>query len=259
MSGLNKQFGFTLTELIIATGLGILLSATLTQVYLSSGQTDALIQQQSLLQENARFAFRFVGENVRHAGFSGSIRELESALGNTTVPFNDLGVIFSEANHSVVGFDGSESGPSGVRENTDQLFVRYQGIQAGLGEDAPLTDCLGVALENKEIVQIRYYLGAGNERDSLLCASFIEGRDKAYQAQPLIDQVKDLQFLYGLDLDNDGTINTYVSATDTRLNGGDKAWDKVAAVKMKISLMSDNEKIVKSFTETIGLRNRLVY
>lgn len=258
LSGLNKQYGFTLTELIISTGLGILLSATLTQVYLSSGQTDTLIQQQSLMQENARFAFSFVGENVRHAGFAGSLPELESALGNTAIAFNDLGVIFSQADHGVVGFDGSEAGdaPGGTRENSDQLFIRYQGIQAGLGEDAPISDCLGVALEDKEIVQIRYYLGADNEQRSLLCGSFIEGRDKAYQAQPLVDQVNDLQFLYGLDTNNDGVINIYVPASDERLNGGGNNWNQVAAVKMNIALESNNEKMVKAFTKTIGLRNR---
>lgn len=258
LPGFNKQNGFTLTELIISTGLGILLSATLTQVYLSSAQTDTLIQQQSLMQENARFAFSFIGESVRHAGFAGSLPEQQSALSNTSIAFNNLGVIFSQADHSVVGFDNSEAGdaPAGARENSDQLFIRYQGVQAGLGEDAPITDCLGVALEEKEVVQIRYYLDADNAQRSLLCASFIEGRDKAYQAQPLIDQVNDLQFLYGLDTDNDGVINIYLPASDERLNGGGNNWNQVVAVKMNIGFESNNEKTVKAFTEIIGLRNR---
>ena len=256
---ITRQKGFTLTELIISTGLGIFLSAALTQVYLSSAQTDTLVHQQSLIQENARFAFRFVGENVMHAGFSGSIRELDNALVNTSIPFNDLGIIFSDPGHVVIGYDdaGDEDiRPSGERENTDQLFIRYQGIQAGAGEDAPLTDCLGVALADREIVQIRYYLGEGSDHDSLLCASYIEGRSKAYQSQPLIDNVKNLQFLYGLDLNNDGAVNIFVPASDSRLNGGENSWNKVAAIKMQISLQSDNKKFAKEFSEIIRLRNR---
>jgi len=257
-----KQKGFTLTELIISTGLSIFLSASLIQVYLSSAQTDTLIHQQSLIQENARFAFRFVGENIMHAGFSGSIPELDNALVNTSIPFNDLGIIFTDPGHVVIGYDNkgdADNRPSGERDNTDQLFIRYQGIQAGAGEDAPLTDCLGVSLEDKEIVQIRYYLGKKSENDSLLCASYIEGRSKAYQSQPLIDNVKNLQFLYGLDLNNDGAVNIFVPASDTLLNGGEKNWNRVAAVKMQISLQSENKNIEKEFSEIIRLRNRILY
>ena len=257
-----RQKGFTLTELVISTGLSIFLSASLIQVYLSSAQTDTLIHQQSLIQENARFAFRFVGENIMHAGFSGSIRELDNALVNTSIPFNDLGIIFTNPSHVVIGYDNkgdANNRPSGERDNTDQLFIRYQGIQAGAGEDAPLTDCLGVSLEDKEIVQIRYYLGKKSENDSLLCASYIEGRSKAYQSQPLIDNVKNLQFLYGLDLNNDGAVNIFVPASDTRLNGGEKNWNRVAAIKMQISLQSENENIEKEFSEIIRLRNRTLY
>ena len=255
----NRQKGFTLTELIISTGLGIFLSTALTQVYLSSAQTDTFVHQQSLIQENARFAFRFVGDNVRHAGFSGTIREMDNALVNTSIPFNDLGIVFSDPDHVVIGYDdlgNAGTRPSGGRKNTDQLFIRYQGIQAGAGEDAPLTDCMGVALADREIVQIRYYLGEGSDNDSLLCASYIEGRSKAYQSQPLIDNVKNLQFLYGLDLNNDGAVNIFVPASDTRLNGGENSWNKVAAIKMQISLQSDNKKIAKDFSETFRLRNR---
>jgi len=257
-----RQKGFTLTELVISTGLSIFLSASLIQVYLSSAQTDTLIHQQSLIQENARFAFRFVGENIMHAGFSGSIRELDNALVNTSIPFNDLGIIFTNPSHVVIGYDNkgdANNRPSGERDNTDQLFIRYQGIQAGAGEDAPLTDCLGVSLEDKEIVQIRYYLGKKSENNSLLCASYIEGRSKAYQSQPLIDNVKNLQFLYGLDLNNDGAVNIFVPASDTRLNGGEKNWNRVAAIKMQISLQSENKNMEKEFSEIIRLRNRTLY
>jgi len=257
-----RQKGFTLTELIISTGLSIFLSASLIQVYLSSAQTDTLVHQQSLIQENARFAFRFVGENIMHAGFSGSIRELDNALVNTSIPFNDLGIIFNDPDHVVIGYDDkgdADIRPSGERDNTDQLFIRYQGIQAGSGEDAPLTDCLGVSLEDKEIVQIRYYLGKKSENDSLLCASYIEGRSKAYQSQPLVDNVKNLQFLYGLDLNNDGAVNIFVPASDALLNGDKKSWNRVAAVKMQISLQSENKNMEKEFSEIIRLRNRTLY
>ena len=257
-TGINRHQGFTLTELIISVGLGVFLSASLTQIYLSSSKTDALVQQQSLIQENARFAFRFIADTVMHTGFSGGIRSLGLARGQTNIPFNQLGVIFKEQDHILVGFDDSEDGPGGVRENTDQMFLRYQGVIFGSGEDAPLTDCLGVALTDKEIVQIRYYLGKGSKTKSLLCASYIEGRKKAYQAQPLIDHVKDLQFLYGVHINNDGSPNTFISASNKLLNGKEKNWQKVAAVKMSITLTSSDGKLEKTFSETIRLRNRKI-
>lgn len=255
---INKQQGFTLTELIISVGLGIFLSASLTQIYLSSSKTDALVQQQSLIQENARFAFRFMADTVMHAGFSRDIRGQSLAGDKTNIPFNRLGIIFKEADHLLVGFDDSEEGPGGAKEDSDQLFIRYQGVFAGSGEDAPLTDCLGVALTDKEIVQIRYYLGKQSKSGSLLCASFIEGRKKAYQAQPLIDNVKDLQFQYGLDLNNDGSANIYVSASNKLLNGKEKNWQKVAVVKILLTLASSDGKLEKTFSEIIHLRNRKV-
>lgn len=71
MRNLKIQAGVTLVELMVAMVIGLLLLAGISQVFLSNKQTYRLLEAQSHVQENGRFAFEFLARDVRMADFWG--------------------------------------------------------------------------------------------------------------------------------------------------------------------------------------------
>jgi len=86
-------------------------------------------------------------------------------------------------------------------------------------------------------------------------------------AETLVEEVEDLQIDYGVDTDNDLTVNTYVPA-DTVSANATLDWADVVAVRVAITARSamtnvaeddgsGDGRVRKTFTRTIGVRNRL--
>lgn len=67
--------GFSVVELIIALGLGLLVVAGIVQLFVGNTRTFEIVTAQARLQENARFAFDFIGRSVRSAGYFGCAPE----------------------------------------------------------------------------------------------------------------------------------------------------------------------------------------
>lgn len=83
--------------------------------------------------------------------------------------------------------------------------------------------------------------------------------------QVLVDHVENLQITYGVDTDNDETVNTYVPAdiVDASLD-----WADVLAVRISVTVRSVEQNVAeddgsgdgrmrKTFVRTLGVRNRL--
>ena len=66
-----KTRGFSLVELIIAMGLGVVVTAGIVQLFVGNNLTYNLLNGQSRLQESARYAFDFIGRSARTAGYLG--------------------------------------------------------------------------------------------------------------------------------------------------------------------------------------------
>lgn len=87
MGMVKTQRGFSVIELLIALGLGLLVVAGVIQLFVGNSRTYDLVNAQSRLQENARFAFDFIGRSARSAGFFGC------APDQTKVAFNLTGAV----------------------------------------------------------------------------------------------------------------------------------------------------------------------
>lgn len=66
-----RQHGFSLTELMIASVVGLFLFATLGSVLLGARTGARSLDALSRMQENARFAFETMAADIRMAGFTG--------------------------------------------------------------------------------------------------------------------------------------------------------------------------------------------
>lgn len=66
-----SQHGITLVEMMVAMVIGLLLTAGIGQLFVNTQKTHRITEEQSRLQENARFALDFIVKDVREAGYTG--------------------------------------------------------------------------------------------------------------------------------------------------------------------------------------------
>ena len=143
--------GFTLVEILVATSIGLIILAAVSQVFVTSRSTFMLEEGLARLQENGRFSMEFIGQDVRMSGnlgclqkysvLAGTIAEtVDNRLNNDT----DYGWDFTSgqhlAGHTYTGggttlgdwtpaLPGTINGLSyftdeEVSENTDVLVIR---------------------------------------------------------------------------------------------------------------------------------------
>lgn len=93
---INKQAGFTLIELMISVAIGFFLMAGVFTVFSNGRQAQAVIDEQTVLIDDARFAFTSISYDLRHAGLwgrtnnykeiSGTVFDVNGTLTESTIP-----------------------------------------------------------------------------------------------------------------------------------------------------------------------------
>ncbi|MCK5918509.1 MAG: PilW family protein [Cocleimonas sp.] len=76
----NKKLGFSLIELLIAMMIGAVLTTGVYQLFASTGHSNRMIQAQSRMQEDARFAFGFITKKLQLAGYFGCQEGTQDAI-----------------------------------------------------------------------------------------------------------------------------------------------------------------------------------
>jgi len=89
------QSGFSILELLLALALGLVVISGIVQLFVGNSRTYELVNAQSRLQENARFAFEFISGAARSAGYYGCAPEpqyvIKGLAGSwNTIPEYDL-------------------------------------------------------------------------------------------------------------------------------------------------------------------------
>jgi len=130
----NRQKGIGLVEIMVALVVSSLLVAGVVQIFVSNRQAYDLQGELAELQENGRFAFQFLTQDLRMAGYMGCSRNLE-VLNNLK---NDTDFAYDLGGQAITGLyaDGagnlSGSIPSGLdlgdlTPNTDVVMLRRAG------------------------------------------------------------------------------------------------------------------------------------
>lgn len=109
-SFLPRQQGFSLVELMISLVLGLLLSAGVVTVFLSSKKAYQTQDAVSQIQENARFAEEFIARDTRMAGYSGCSNEMPTAN------------VIENAGANVLNFDRGIEGYDGDNGTIPTMF-----------------------------------------------------------------------------------------------------------------------------------------
>lgn len=67
----SRTAGFSLLELMLATALGVTITAAVVQLFVGSSRGQAALGGQALMQESARHALGFLASSARNAGYRG--------------------------------------------------------------------------------------------------------------------------------------------------------------------------------------------
>jgi len=201
----------------------------ISQIFLSSKESYNSIEQMSRLQENARYSTTQLARVIRMAGY------ITDPLGNRTLIFPA----------GALAIDGVEGGGS----VSDQITVRFQGSGSPLA-DGSVLDCEGNEIKGGNLAVNKYYLAAGaSGTTSLFCDNTGTVGIAAPGAVELVNNVENMQILYGEDTDGDFTANKYVTKTSVG------SMDNVISVKIAVLFSTDDLTATVPDAKTYSLLN----
>ena len=186
----HTQKGVTLVELMVGIAIGLLTVAVATGALMVSRGVSGTISDASQLQQQASYAFRVIGQQLRQ---SGSIRlnmapksaastvdaadpvAFEAAYSNPANPSD----AFYPKTYSINGQDTPVQLVTGYRNYVESLYTSASDV-------SQFRNCLG---ENGTDAIVRSTFGYDNVKFELTCAG-------TAGAQPLIQNVADFQIRY---------------------------------------------------------------
>lgn len=158
MSRLTRNRGFTILELMVALGLGLLVSAAATQLFVTNLQGFNIQRGMGDVQDNGRFALDFINRDVRGAG----IRPAGS-LDNPYPPVViDIAQVPGATDATLTTSDGVSTTGLG---SSDQLVIQKLTL-------TDTVDCEGNAVAANRYMVSRYFLrkdDASGSASALAC------------------------------------------------------------------------------------------
>lgn len=99
-----KNKGFTLPEFLIASTIGVFMSAVLIQLYIANQHTYAFQEHRSRVQENLNIARNFINSELRQAVFKGCVTWENTTIGANVINSAEVNALLEA--RGVVGIDG---------------------------------------------------------------------------------------------------------------------------------------------------------
>lgn len=229
--GRVRQAGFTLLETLIALGIGLFLLGGIVLVMGITRQNFNAQNGLSQLQDDQRIAVSMLVMVVEHAGFfpNPQVRTVADAF-PVVAPFSP--------GQSVYGITGTGGA-------SDTLTLRYrQGVPNGPGSDFML-DCNGASNPGPDIMSTSTF--SRNASGELTCS--VNGAT----AQPLVAGISAFRVLYGVDSNNDRSVDQYLPASQITAD----LWLRVGSVRVQLDFTNplDSSKPV-SVVRVINLMNQ---
>lgn len=135
----RAQKGLTILELVISMALGVTLMAGVVQVFVGMRQTDRTQEAVSRMQEAGRFAFNFLAQDIRSAGYLGCSSTMASNTINNTL--NATPASFQPA-FGIQGWEAAGTGPGVTNNSVADLAVAASnnGTWAAAGNSLDVTN-----------------------------------------------------------------------------------------------------------------------
>lgn len=291
MNKQRLKSGFVLFEILLASVLAMVLFGIIFQNYLSGKNIYNTQSQIAELSDNFRFTDFILRQTIMHAGFAGcrKISELnftnhigkdwefnpiygyDNAQGpkylvNKIVPNTDV-IVITKANSDISEIV-SDIGPGAT------TILAKHNPTTEANQFLLISDCknaeIFIAQQNKSktIVTLNKLINNYQSKSAQVSrmekiAFFISHPTKSslkslyYQInngakEELISEISDMKIIYGVDLQGQGRVTTYLKATPITAHN---LWDKVLSVE--ITLKPQNQKLAqKEWKIYIKLRER---
>lgn len=278
--------GFSLIELMVSMALGLMIAAAAFSAYLGAAGASKAAEAQGRMNEDAQAALTILTQQVRMAGGNPNQpgRTDQSRRNPVYAPYDStkfeivMPVTFAPSSFSVRGCDGKFSNiatatslddltcAAGANVLPDSIAVSYE---ADVFNSVPTaakvpTDCLGARLNkisaiSHEIppvppVSSDYYVAnnlfyIGTSQAIASPSLYCKGNGVASTAQPLVENIEDMQFTYGAVKATDPAtagVAGYLTADQVRtqvnmagLANDAERWAKVITVRICVLVRSE--------------------
>jgi type IV pilus assembly protein PilW len=160
------------------------------------------------LQDSERLAMNLVTNVVQEGGYFPNPTTTTPAAAYPAATVNGVAFALKQLVYGVTG---------------DQIYVRYQtGPSDGVMDCNGQTNTTGAALN----VVNTFYVNASQQ---LVCQVFNNGT--ALAAQPLVNNVKSMTVLYGVDTNGDSSADEYISAANMTAT----YWNAVVSIQITLT------------------------
>jgi len=255
--------GFSLVELLIVIAVGGILIASLASVFVTQSKTYSIHSDIGETQYSAKVVLDYIAKEIRMAGSglrdknyyfkNGATFSFLSSINSDTGPdairirgnFQGIyGNISSVLGTTIEDDDSSKEVFTVAYKNTNKSRFsvgNYITVASPAG-NAEIRSIAGVSGTNKQIIKLNNGDGFNyNHREGTIfnCIQEIRYyvdsngtlRRNNFERngnQPILENVEDLQFMYGLDINGDGYIDQWVN----NVSDGSNKIDQVKAVKI---------------------------
>lgn len=255
-----RQHGRTLLELLIALAIGLVIMLALGTVYLGTSSTTRQSTSVNRMSEDAAIVFKFIGDNLRMAGFSrpraltlpggpiidgvkvtapdraftgAAVRGCDHGFADSSVAFENL-TCAADANQPAaiaIRFEGDELNTVPINGNPSDCL------------NQEVVDTLTSVLGPYHLIESRFATrsdGASGTPE-LTCGG--NGSD-TFSPQPLVQFVEDIQLRYGITSASQTSrdVARYVTAAEINALGGsvDHDWSRVVNVRICLVMRGQN-------------------
>ncbi|MES2739590.1 MAG: PilW family protein [Pseudomonadota bacterium] len=210
--------GFTIVELMVAIVMSMFLVAGIFGIVVSLRQTSRVQDNLTQLHDSERFMLTVFNTSVHQAGY------FTNPVVNTAAAALPVS---ASANPDDTTFIAEQfiSGSDGAGTASDTINLRFQSA-SGDG----LTNCQGDT--NATALPIVWTSSFSINTDrQLVCAVSTNG-GVAGTPTVLADNIANMSILYGVDTDEDGTVDRYMNATDVTAAA---FWARIYTVQLSVT------------------------
>jgi type IV pilus assembly protein PilW len=243
--------GIAMLDMLIAIGLGMIILLHLAQVVRAAVVTHFRQEQIFIIEQDAYYLLDHMARAIQQAGHSDPLDLVDDSL--FALRGLDNAVISGTAE------DISVSTGSGFH-GSDALAVHFSA--SSLDNKMILHNCAGFAVSSTSLDGIDrgwsiFYLVRGTTGTGDFRCKY-RGTDQ-WDAQSLASGVLTLQFLYGLDTDNDGLPNQFATATTItqKESASDQSegsvWRHVVAVHIALAMQAEADLVDQAPPDTLDL------
>lgn len=257
----GRQRGFSLVEIMVAMGLGVVILLAVTEIFISNNRTSGEIEKTGRQIENGTYALRMLEDELANAGYWGEAGAQSVSTSLPPLCPTDADQLTDAMGYPVQGAADSGTDCEDSKAGSDFIALRRASTCAvgstgcalfsngdfhlqvsACKDESPGSvllksaaadlifkqrDCSSFAPIYRLFSRV-YYV---NDNDVLVRAELASGDYST--VTPLVDGIEVIRFEYGIDSGGDGQIDSFKVAPTTAVE-----WSNVGAVK--VSLIARN-------------------